>query len=289
MRPARIILILVALVAGSLAAFLVTRGGRPPAEPSQVVTQVVPEEKAQVLVARAPIGVGERLTVDNLEWQDWPEGALRSEYVTVSAMPDAVTELSGAVVRFEFFPGEPIRQAKLVRSDQGYLSAVLSPGKRGVSIEVAAESSAGGFIVPNDYVDVLLTTQSDMGLRSEVVLSDAKVMAIGKRLGELGESGGGGADSDGAPAPETFDGKTIATLELNPAQAETLVNASMRGELSLALRSVADFNRQSGPATGNQAVRLIRYGREQSVLASGVDPASSEWGGDDISMPINVQ
>ncbi|ODT73227.1 MAG: Flp pilus assembly protein CpaB [Pelagibacterium sp. SCN 63-23] len=266
MRPARLILILVALVAGGLAAFLVTRGGAP-APASQVVTQVVPEAKTQVLVARAPIGIGERLTSSSVEWQDWPDGALRSEYVTVSAMPDAPAQLTGAVARFEFFPGEPIREAKLVRSDQGYLSAVLSPGMRGVSVGVTAVSSAGGFVVPNDHVDVVLTTSSSMGQRSEVILSDVRVLAIGKRLGELGASGG--AEGGDSPTPVTFDNSTIATLELDPAQAETLINAATRGQLNLTLRSVADFNRaESGPSKAtNQAVRIIRYGKEQSVMA----------------------
>lgn len=268
MRPARIILLLVALVAGSLAAFLVTRGGRTPAPTTEVVTQVVEEAKAQILVAKGPIGVGERLNSERVEWQDWPEGALRPEYVTVAAMPDAPAQLTGAVARFEFFPGEPIREAKLVRADQGYLSAVLAPGKRGVSVTVTAASSAGGFVVPNDHVDVLLTTSSEVGQRSEVILSNVRVLAIGKRLGEMGVTGGDETGTAESPTPITFDNSTIATLELDPAQAETLVNASTRGQLSLTLRSVADFNgTDASPATANQAVRLIRYGKEQSVLA----------------------
>lgn len=276
MRPARIILLLVALVAGSLAAFLVTRGGRPPATTTEVVTQVVEEERTRILVARAPIGVGERLSDERVEWQHWPKAALRSEYVTIEAMPDAPEQLTGAVARFEFFPGEPIREAKLVRSDQGYLSAVLAPGKRGVSVTVNAASSAGGFVVPNDHVDVLLTTASEMGQRSEVILSNVRVLALGKRLGEMGVTGGDDTGVADSPTPVTFDNATIATLELDPAQAETLVNASTRGQLSLTLRSVADFNRaDTGPATANQAVRLIRYGKEQSVMAGSAQAVES--------------
>ena len=273
MRPARIILLVVALVAGGLAAFLVTRGGRP--APQQVVqTEVVQEAKTQILVASAPIGVGERLGEVGLEWQEWPEGALRPEYVTISAMPDARAELSGAVARFEFFPGEPIREAKLVRADQGYLSAVLSEGMRGVSVGVAAVSSAGGFVVPNDHVDVVLTTQTAAGQQSEVILSNVRVLAIGSRLGEMGASGGQEDPDAPAPTPTTFDNSTIATLELDPAQAETLINASSLGQLTLTLRSVVDFNKPAiaEAPSSNQTVRLIRFGREQSILA-GTNPA----------------
>lgn len=270
MKPARIILLLVALIAGGLAAFLVTRGNRPSAPQQVVTTQVVEEAKAQVLVAKTAIGVGERLTAAALEWQDWPEGAVRPEYVTIAALPDAPADLTGAVARFEFFPGEPIREAKLVRADQGYLSAVLSEGMRGVSVGVSAVSSAGGFVVPNDHVDVVLTTQTAAGERSEVILSNVRVLAIGKRLGEMGATGGAeDPASQTAPVPETFDRATIATLELTPAQAETLINAATRGQLTLTLRSVVDFNDSTvaeGPSN-NQTVRLIRFGKEQSILA----------------------
>lgn len=269
MRPARIILVIVALVAGGLAAILVMRTGRAPAPTQQVVTEVVQEAKTRILVAKAPIGIGQRLTPETLEWQDWPEGALRPEYVTISAMPDAPEELTNAVARFEFFPGEPIREQKLVRADQGYLSAVLAPGMRGVSVGVTAVSSAGGFVVPNDHVDVLLTTTTAAGQQSEVVLSNVRVLAIGKRLGEMGASGGDEKGENDSPTPETFEKSTIATLELTPGQAETLINASMRGQLSLTLRSVADFAKgpDTGPANTSQSVRVIRFGKEQSVLA----------------------
>jgi pilus assembly protein CpaB len=269
MKPARIILLLVALVAGGLAAFLVTRG-RP--APQQVVqTELVQEAKTQILVARNPIGMGERLSVASLEWQDWPEGAVRPEYVTIAAMPEAPADLTGAVARFEFFPGEPIREAKLVRADQGYLSAVLAEGMRGVSVGVSAVSSAGGFVVPNDHVDVLLTTQTDAGQQSEVILSNVRVLAIGARLGEMGATGGQEDPNAPAPTPVTFDSSTIATLELSPAQAETLINASTLGQLTLALRSVVDFNAVGETPNSNQTVRLIRFGKEQAVVA-GANP-----------------
>tara|TARA_R110000868_G_scaffold38_24_gene449 strand:+ start:3950 stop:4825 length:876 start_codon:yes stop_codon:yes gene_type:complete len=271
MKPARIILLLVALVAGGLAAFLVTRGGGQAPEPQQV-TQVIEEAKTQVLVAKLPIGVGERLNQETVEWQDWPEGALRADYVTISAMPDAPADLTGAVARYEFFPGEPIREAKLVSADQGYLSAVLSPGMRGVSVGVSAVSSAGGFIVPNDHVDVVLTTATEVGERSEVILANVRILAIGKRLGEVGASGGQSEENvaaGGAPQPITFDDGAIATIELNPSQAETLINAATRGQLSLTLRSIADFGEDAMAQlpSNNQTVRVFRFGKEQSVMA----------------------
>ncbi|MDB5622836.1 MAG: Flp pilus assembly protein CpaB [Devosia sp.] len=281
MKPARIILLLVALIAGGLAAFLVMRGGEQPAP--TMVTQAAPARiETQVLVAAAPIGVGERLSSNLVQWQNWPESAVRPEYVTISAMPEAPTELAGAIARFEFFPGEPIRQEKLVTADQGYLSAVLAPGKRGVSVPVAPATAAGGFIVPNDHVDVLLTRSTDLGQVSEVVLPNVRVLAIGTRLGELGTTGAAtgvsGGDANAAASGtqgQAFLSATIATLELDPAQAETLVNSTSQGQLSLTLRSMADFADTAPERPGtSQTVRVIRYGREQSVMSGASQPQS---------------
>ncbi len=267
MKPSRIVLLLVAILAGGLAAYLATRGDRP-VQMVQGPQVVVEEAKVQVLVAAATIGVGQRLSDKTLAWQDWPKGAVRGEYVTSETMPDATTQLAGAVARFEFFPGEPIREQKLVRADQGYLSAVLPKGKRGVSIAVDAASASGGFIVPNDHVDVVLTRPGDVGEISETILHNVKVLAIGSRLGEVGATGG--QDDPDNPRNEVFSKTAIATLALDPGQAESIINASRIGELSLALRSIADFVEsadQTRRRSSNQAVRVIRYGQEASVMA----------------------
>jgi pilus assembly protein CpaB len=265
MRVSRIILLVVAVLAGGLAFFLATRGG------DQTVisgpTEIIEEARAQILVAKTPIGIGERLSDQNIEWQDWPEGALRSEYVTAAATPEAITDMKGAVARFEFFPGEPIREQKLVRSDQGYLSAVLEKGMRGVSISVTADSASGGFIVPNDHVDVILTRTTEQGQTSETILSNVKVLAVNARLGEVGSTG---APTDpNNPRAEVFADTAIATLELDPGQSETVINAGQLGKLSLALRSIVDF--AQGPTTDrvqrNAPIKVIRYGLEANVVA----------------------
>jgi pilus assembly protein CpaB len=267
MRPARIILLVVALVAGGLAAWLATRGGGP--APATQVVEVVQSPGTQILTARQAIGVAERLTEDNVEWIDWPENAVRPDYVTIDAMPDAPTDLAGAVARFEFFPGEPIREIKLVRADQGYLSAVLEKGKRGVSFPIVDVSASGGFIVPNDRVDVILTQDAPGGQISRTLLSNVKVLALGRRLGEVGGTGAG-ADPEN-PRAEQFDGGTIATVELAPAEAETLINATSLGTLSLVLRSVADFNDSNELVqASNQSIRVIRFGSESAVMTGSI-------------------
>ncbi|SFZ86436.1 pilus assembly protein CpaB [Devosia enhydra] len=276
MNPARLVLLLVAVLAGGLAAYLATRGDpAPPPPETRVVTEIVEEARTQILVASAPIGVGQRLSPASVRWQDWPEGALQPDYVTLTSMPDALDQLQGTMARFEFFPGEPIREVKLVRAEQGYLSAVLDKGKRGISITVSATSASGGFIVPNDRVDVVLTRSSSSGEVSETILSNVKVLAIGTRLGEVGTTGAP-ANPDN-PRTEVFSNEAIATLELDPAQGELLINAASRGRLSLALRSMEDFAetpQETQRRATNQSIRVIRYGQESSVIAGTPAPTT---------------
>jgi pilus assembly protein CpaB len=259
------VLLVIAVLAAGLAAYLATRGGGTPRTVQEVVQVEAP--KTKVLVAAEQIGVGQRLTPKLLQWQDWPESAVREEYVTVSAIPDAPEKLTGTIARFEIFPGEPIMQSKLVHSDQGYLSAVLAKGMRAVSFPVAAESSAGGFVIPNDRVDVVQTLSGETGLQTNTIIENVKVLAIGSRLGERGETAG---DKDQQnPRSQVFQAGTIATVEVTPDQAEVMVTAIRKGGLSLVLRSIKDFE---GPAqlinasSDSQSVKLVRFGKQSSVV-----------------------
>jgi pilus assembly protein CpaB len=271
MGVSRIILLVVALLAGGLAAFLAMRGTAPQQVMVEGPTQVVQEQKAKVLVAKAPIGVGQRLTAETIEWQDWPELAVRPEYISQAVLPDAETKMLDAVARFEFFPGEPILEKKLVHSDQGYLSAVLTKGMRGVSVPVSADAAAGGFVLPNDRVDVVLSRE---GI-SQTILANVKVLAIGTRLGEAGTTGEK-ADPEN-PKADVFQDDTIATLELTPAQGELIINAAKIGALSVVLRSIADFASVPGDAVQNEtsrAIRMIRFGIGTDVMPASSNPAS---------------
>ncbi|MDR3472854.1 MAG: Flp pilus assembly protein CpaB [Devosia sp.] len=279
MRPARIVLLLIAIIAGGLAAYLATRGNNAPTVEQAAAPQQAPS--AQVLVATQQIGVGERLSAATVEWQAWPQNAVRTEYITSANSPDAPTKIAGSVARFEIFAGEPILDAKLVHSNQGYLSAVLDPGMRGVSIQVSAASGSGGFIIPNDRVDVVVTQTVQGQTQSQVLLSNIKVLAIGTRLGQTGTTG---APTDPADPKSQIFTDAIATLELTPTQGDTLINATALGKISLVLRSVADFGQTASTDAGttgsdSQAIKIIRFGRILSVTPgsspeAGVNPVS---------------
>lgn len=240
MKPTRFFLLLIALLSGGVAATLATQSPVPTeTQIVEPVTQFAPIPKTQILVSKTTIGLGQRLTASSISWEEWPSEALRSDYITRTSDPDANSDLVGAAVRFEIFPGEPIRLQKLVQADQGYLSAILEQGLRGVSVSVSAESASGGFIVPNDHVDVVATRTNDFGQDSETILRNVRVLAINHRLGEMGKSGAG--DDPSNPRAQIFVDRAIATLELNSTQAELIIGASAGGQLSLVLLSITEF------------------------------------------------
>jgi len=258
MSPSRIVLLVVAILAGGLAAFLATHSDKlVAAPPPEAVTEIVQTAPTmQVLVAKATIGVGQKLTADSLVWQDWPESALRPEYVTVATTPDAIKDMTGSVARSEFLAGEPIRPQKLVQAGAGYLSAILDTGMRGVSVTIAAESASGGFVAPDDHVDVVLTRATPLGQASDTILSNVRVLAINARLGET-NADGTQTNTDGAN-PDVFTDQAIATLELDPTGAEVVINATTQGKLSLVLRSITDTGEASRASLSptNRAIRL---------------------------------
>jgi pilus assembly protein CpaB len=231
MKTARIVVLLIALAAGGIAAFLVSGiDNKPPAAEPVVQLQTV-----DVLVAKSDIGLGQAVKSEDLQWQTWPAGTASNTFIRRSDRPDAVTQIAGSVARAPFIPGEPIREQKLVKAEgSGFMAAILPSGMRAISTEISPETGAGGFILPNDRVDVILSRRhraaegngSDV-VNSEIILPNVRVLAIDQAPKE----------KDGQNA---VIGKTV-TLELRPEQAETLARARQMGQLTLALRSIADL------------------------------------------------
>jgi pilus assembly protein CpaB len=270
------VLILVAILAGGLAAYLATRGGSQPPAPVAQVAAPQQHSSAKVLIATTDIGVGDRLTASDLQWRDWPADGLSDQYITLASMPDAPKKLVGAVARFPIFKGDPIRDDKLAKTDQGYLSAVLDEGMRGVSVQVSPESGSGGFITPNDHVDIVSTHSGPSGNISETILQNVKVLAIGKQLAQPPASSNGTSNGDGGETSKGFAAPTIATFELDPQRAQILINAAQNGRLSLVLRSVADFSAKQAALAANaaEAIKIIRFGRESSIQSGMPDQNS---------------
>ncbi|MGH1570083.1 Flp pilus assembly protein CpaB [Methylobacterium sp. P31] len=240
MKPARFAVLGIALAAGSGAAFLMS-GGDPPPPPQLAKAEAPPVPMTDVLVAAADMPIGQVLRAADLRWQPWPDGALAAGYMTRKSNPKALEETVGASVRSGFLAGEPIRAQKLVRPESGFMAAILPAGMRAVAIvtDSRGTNSAGGFILPNDRVDVIRTFRDDANSRannsdvqlSQTILTDIRVLAIGQLIQEKNGT-------------NVVTGET-ATLAVTPAQAETLALAQKVGALSLSLRSLADAGQSS--------------------------------------------
>lgn len=238
MKTARIIVLGIALAAGGVAAYLASGS-----DPKTVVTEAPPQlPTVDVLVAKSDIGLGQAVTPDDMQWQTWPAATASNNFIRRTERPDATGQIAGSIARSPFIAGEPIREVKLVKANgSGFMAAVLPGGMRAVSTEISPETGAGGFILPNDRVDVLLSRREKNVDRptagdyvvSEVILSNIRVLAIDQAPRE----------KDGQ---NSVVGKTT-TLELKPGQAEILAKARQSGTISLALRSMVDAHAQEAP------------------------------------------
>jgi pilus assembly protein CpaB len=259
MKPARIIVLVIALVAGGIAAILASRQGPAPAP---VVAQF---ETTEVLIAKSDIGLGSTITAQELGWQVWPATAVGSKFIRKSSRPDAIKELTGWMARSGLTAGEPIVESKLINAQgSGYMAAVLPSGMRAISLEIVPETGASGFILPRDRVDVILTRKDKAAEKaagvevttSETILTNVRVLAIGSYLEEKNEKSGGQRGVEGRQA----------TLELTQRQAETLALGRQLGPITLALRSLADFEAGDEPiqkrpeVSENRSINVVRYG-----------------------------
>ena len=255
MNTARLVVLGIAVVAGGIAAMLASGSEETPAPVAAPVAQL---DTVEILVAKSDIGLGQSVGADAMQWQVWPTVAAGPSFIRKSDKPAAIEEIAGSIARTPFASGEPIREAKLIKAKgSGYMAAILPKGMRAVSTEISAETGAGGFILPNDHVDVLLSRRDREAERatgvevhtSETFLRNVRVLAIDQMVEEKG-------------GQRVVVGKT-ATLELTPGQAETLARARQMGTLSLALRSIVDndgapvADEQGGRRPG---INMIRFG-----------------------------
>ena len=260
MRPIQLVILLVAGAAAAGAGLIATRiGTRDAVVPQQAAVQPAEPSIAleDVLVAARDIGIGKGVDADSLTWKPWPKDGLNDGYIQRSGEPDAVTDLKGMLARSPILAGEPIRKAKLVRSDRGFLSAVLPEGMRAVAVRVNAASTAGGFILPEDRVDILLVRQKDANEAvAETILTDVRVLAIDQSVQQTGD--------DKQPS---IVAQNTATLELTPDQTELVTQAQQIGSISLALRPLVDADRPAARQRKPTGIAVVKFGVVSRVTA----------------------
>ena len=266
MNRMRLILLAAAILAAVLAAYLATGLMRQrPAPPAPPVVQK--PATVDMLVAARNVATGEQLGNLGLQWRPWPAESVASEMITREEMPDGVETMQGARARSAFLVGEPIVDARIVRpGEAGFLSSILRDGMRAVAIPVTELSSVSGFVLPNDRVDVIVSSTfvdalGNKASKSEVALSNVKVLAINQTLGSgVGE----------ASIPDS----RTAVLELDPLQAAVISKILASGQISLALRSLSDIGNGKpeladafrNPTRATPGPLIIRYGLERQLM-----------------------
>jgi pilus assembly protein CpaB len=232
MNKAQMIVLAVAVVSGGGAFMLMNGSNNPPPEPV-AAPQLVDVD--QVLVATRDLPYGTEIADADANWENWPKASTPPGALTKSESPHAKEDLKSSYVRIPISSGEPIRKERLIKGvTAGLMSTMLASGKRAIAIDVTLNNTAGGFILPNDRVDVLRTFRDPEATQaaghevynSEVVLENVRVLAMGQTIEKKGS--------------EPVVTGTTATLELDPRQAELVVLAQRTGQLALSLRPITD-------------------------------------------------
>ncbi len=256
MKAARILILTTALAAGIGAAVMVA--GSKPELVKQAASAPAKIATADVLVAARDIGFGSTIDDGDLRWQSWPKSSVPPGVILRAAKPDAIAELKGALTRNSIGPGEPLYEDRLIQPGKaGFMSAILPAGSRAVAINIDAQGSttAGGFILPNDHVDVIHTYKDDNaakagndGMVSETILRNVRVLAIGQNIQEKNN--------------ERVVVGSNATLELTEDQAEKIVLAQRVGQLSLSLRSMSDTSATTTEEASDRSddMTIVRFG-----------------------------
>jgi len=260
MNKAQMIVLGVAVAAGG-GAFMMMNSSNPPPQAPVVVSPPPPLNVEQVLVAARDLTYGTEIADPDVAWVEWPKASVPAGSLTKTETPNAQEDVRSSYVRIPISGGEPVRKDRLIKGvTAGLMSTMLSPGKRAVAIDVTLNNTAGGFILPNDRVDVLRTYRDteatkDLGhevYSSELVLSNVRVLAMGQTIEKKG-------------AEPVVTGST-ATLELDPRQAELVVLAQRTGQLALSLRPITDaINKDAAAETAvdtsqDDTLTVVRHG-----------------------------
>lgn len=208
-----------------------------------------PEIAPTVLVASRDIGRGVLLNMDLMEWHEWLDPVDLSRAVIKDAVP--LESVVGAVTRRAITAGELITWENLVMAGMpGFVTAVLSPGHRAMTVSVDEATTRAQIIYPGDRVDVILVHSpgsggvpaevgGGAGPASQVIVRDVRVLAVGSATMDMNRYGTTSIAAGGVlQRPEPPSGETY-TLEVSTLDAERMALAAVAGRLTLVVRPVS--------------------------------------------------
>lgn len=231
MRASTIVMIGFAVLFGLLAVFVAQSWLNNQAEMrmKNMEAQNKPHATRTIVVAAKPLRFGTELTAALVREIPWSQDAVPTgAFISVSEL------LAGGrrVVLSAIEQNEPVLALKVTGAGQrATLSSLVADGMKAVTIRVNDVEGVGGFVLPGDRVDIVMTRQIDKTQAStEIVLQNARVLAIDQS------------------ADERSDKPSIAkavTLEVATASAQKLWLASSVGSLSLLLRKAGETTAES--------------------------------------------
>jgi pilus assembly protein CpaB len=195
------------------------------------------EKQVRVIVAAHDLPLGTMLRPADIKSLDYPES---------SVPKGAVVESKSALNHVLLFPintNEPVLASKLssVTGAEG-MSATIEPGFRAVSVAITDVNGVSGLIQPNSHVDVLFTRTGTIAEAStSTILQNVKVLYTGHAI------------AAGQTADPRAPRSQVATLLLNPADAQKLELAKNQGRIGLSLRNPLDRSeaQSTGPLTAD--------------------------------------
>jgi len=233
----KIALLVGALVLAVVSAFMAkSMFGSSGTQPvSAAAPQPVVVDGPEILVATKALPVGTIIDPESFRFQPWPKELMKNAYY-IKGEADPAT-LAGTVVRYQITAGQPLTNGALVKpGDRGFLAAALGPGMRAITVPVSMQSSVAGFVFPGDRVDLMLTQDVAGGgdgpalKTTETIISNLRVLATDQRTDHKTDDQGN---------TQVIPMQSV-TLEVTPKIAEKVQVAQSIGQLSLALRSIAD-------------------------------------------------
>lgn len=208
-----LIMVVVSVIAGLLAIVLAARW----------LNQQTSLATRKVAVAAVDLNVGQVLSPEQIRLVDWPTGSVPEG--AFAAVPD----VDGRVTKINLLRDEPLLESKLApKGSKGGLSAVITEGKRAITVRVNDVIGVAGFALPGNYVDVVVNTKKGTErdeMISKIVLERILVLAVAQEA------------SRDETKPKVVN---AVTLEVTPAEAEAIDLARSVGQLSLVLRNQVD-------------------------------------------------
>lgn len=203
------------------------------------------QDAIDVVVATRDLYMGVAIGPDDVTLRK-----MSPDSVPVDATWHQTSDVVGRTPREHILASEPVREERLAFKDAGVgLNAIITPGRRAMTVATDTQDAVAGLIQPGNYVDIIVTIKPDDAAAAgakwltETIIQGAKVLAVGGSLGQ-DPSATAPAESDKkkktkeSRAPKT---KPSITLEVTPEDAERLALAVSRGDIAVVLRSDTDI------------------------------------------------